>query len=223
MAKSGKQIINFLDEIKEFNNIKKGRPFKIDLKDKNGRIDFKWSIIEDLYYNGAIKVLNEFNGEIRNKKGEIVKLAEGANLKMFGLNPTAIEIIINKDKFNNYYKEKKRELKEFVNCSYNREVFKISFNNKEIEFKKETGLILFFLYKYRIFNQYRTYVDYNDFIKRYNFYSEPRIIKYDAFRRAVDDANKRIAKETDKYIKSIIDKKKDKNSRKNKYKWIERI
>ena len=219
MSNIKQKIVDFLDEIKDLSNQNKNRRFKIDLKND---ADLQYSEIKNLYHSGCLRGLERFY-RIKSKNKHSEPLAPGSNLDMYDEIPTVVEILLDKDKFNLYYKEKKAELEDLARCYYEKDICILNVNEKEIPFKNRVGLVLYFLYQSRLSLEYQDYHNYNDFLSGQHYYKKYRQINSDQLRRDVDDINAKVKRDTGDYILNLISKKQVSKNSKNLYKWDVKI
>ena len=216
MSKIKQLVLDFLKEIKDLNDLNEGKAFIINVKeDESNKIDFQPAVIEILEKTGSIKILDSFSGIIG---------ISGNELKKWKLKANSHKIIVDSNKFNAFYKEKERELEEEIKCYYKNNQCTIEISDRILIFKKNTGLILYFLYKSRIYKESKNYHDYNNFIDSSDYNNVcDKEIKSDRFNRAVREINERIQKETKGYIKELISIKSLGKNRENEYRWVAKI
>lgn len=216
----------FLSEIKELNKINNGRSFEISLKaNLDTPKDFKCSIIDMLYKNGAVEILDEYFGNAVTKEGKKVPIAKGAPLRMFGHKPIEITIRIKEPLFNkiytNYNKQNGKKQNDTIKYTYYESgegLLKTGF--KDIHFSGTTGLILYFLYQNRNKANGQDFKTYNDSITK--DYSDKHQTGSVIFRHSIEDINKRVEKETNGLISNLIEKINNGN-KSNKYSWNPKI
>lgn len=208
-------VLDFLNQIRDLSDLNNNQPFNISVEeDKNNKINFKQSIIDALIQSDAIKILNSFSGIIG---------IEGDELKKWNLDAYSHKIIINKDKFDVFYKGKKAELEDLAKCYYEKDVCIFNVNKKEIPFHDRVGAVLYFLYQSRLSSEHQDYNEFNDFLSEQHYYKKYRKIDSGQLRRAVNHINRVTKRDTKGYILNLISKKQISKNGKNLYKWDVKI
>jgi len=101
---------------------------------------------------------------------------------------------------------------KFITYDYKYPLGILKIKNQDIGFKGRISTVLNFFYVYSGIDQYKDYRDFEN-------YSVCEI-KSSEFRKKIEAINKRVEKETGGYIKSIIEKEKNKKStHTNRYRW----
>jgi hypothetical protein len=215
MSKVNNLVFDFLTEIKDLYDVHNKHTFMIDVKrDEANNIDFKQAVITNLVDRGCLEIVGT-NYDVPDLSDEEAKRQH--------YRPARYRIMLHKDKFDIFYKEKEVELREKVRCSYENKNCILYVNDQKITFSKNTGLILFFIYKSRIFTEDKSYHDYNIFIEKTDYNSDYKNIASDKFNRSIKEINERAQKETNGYIKELIAIKSLGKNKRNEYKWIAKI
>lgn len=214
---------NFLCELQKLSEENEDSPFVVSLASSaNEPKNFKCDIVDKLYRNGAIEILDEDFGTQLNKHGVLVNLAKGANLRIFNRRPIEMTVKLKTDAFNRFYNDQQDIIrtkgKTLVSCTYKgyRGTL-LNINNKPIKFKTMVGLILYYIYQARKADNLQDFKTYNTFVKE----EHPNTELYASsvlFSQAVEDINKIANKKGGGYVNSVIDIIRNGNKR-NTYKW----
>lgn len=213
------RTLDFLNELYGLSNANNNQNFWVDIIDKNNDPrDFKFLITQALYRSGAININDKDFGLGKNKKGEVISIANIYSLEAFGIHPQSLLITINKDNFDAFYALKRHEAEDLVRCHYRDYVCILTANNKPVSFSGVTGLILYYMFLARTTPNNQDYESFNVFMAKEGYIDKFAIVNSTQFRQKVKELNERAKKDTKKYLNLLIKTIKHGN-KKSEYKW----